>query len=160
MPRVRWFVVPSVIAPTPTEREWFWTPDAIISSSGDLAQLVLTEAGLPPTTALWLQTGWPLGWQRVSSLAKVPSSDLVVKAVVGQPGEHVVCIAGLNVMALCYVNGQGKGHLSFWPCLSEGWLQNQGGGGHTCPDQPHLVNATASALQGCHATAAGVCKHF
>ena len=50
-----------------------------------------------------------MGWQRVSSLAKVPLGDLVVKAVVGQSGEHAVCMAGLNVTPLCYVNGQAEG---------------------------------------------------
>ncbi len=59
---------------------------------------MLAEAVLPPTTALWLQTGYPQGWQRVSSLAKVPPGDLVVKAVVGHSGGHAVCIARLDVM--------------------------------------------------------------
>eukprot|EP00891_Asterochloris_glomerata_P009125 jgi/Astpho2/9125/Aster-02775 len=89
MTRVRWFAVPSLIAQTPTDREWSSTSDAILSGMGGLAQLVLAEAGLPPTTALWLRTGYPQGWQRVSSLAKVPPGDLVVKAVVGQSEQHV-----------------------------------------------------------------------
>ena len=92
--------MPSVLAQVPKERDWFSTPDAIIQSTEDLAQLVLTAAELPPTTALWLRTGWPQGWQRVSSLAKVPPGDLVVKAVMGQSahrsGGHVCCIARLD----------------------------------------------------------------
>ena len=99
--------MPSVLAQVPKERDWFSTPDAIIQSTEDLAQLVLTAAELPPTTALWLRTGWPQGWQRVSSLAKVPPGDLVVKAVMGQSahrsGGHVCCIARLQLSlpALC-----------------------------------------------------------
>ena len=98
MTRVRWFAVPSLIAQTPTDREWSSTSDAILSGMGGLAQLVLAEAGLPPTTALWLRTGYPQGWQRVSSLAKVPPGDLVVKAVVGQSGGHADCRAKLDVV--------------------------------------------------------------
>ena len=87
MTRLRWCAVPAVTQPGPAEQDWFCTPElGTIATTGDLARLVLTEAGLPPTTTLWLRTG--LGWEKVSSLAKVPRGDLAVKAVVGEPGEH------------------------------------------------------------------------
>ena len=104
MTRVRWFAVPSLTAQTPADpQEWFWTPNAIITSTEDLTQLVLAEATLPPSTALWLQTG--LGWERVSSLAEVPHGDLVVKAVMGQSGGNAVCITRPGV-GVCNCRGQ------------------------------------------------------
>ena len=89
MTRVRWFAVPSVAAEDPAEQEWSCIDDASIASSGHLAQLVLAQAGLPPTTALWLQRKG--GRERVSSLAELPSGDLVVKAVVRPSGGHYLC---------------------------------------------------------------------
>ena len=98
MTRVRWFAASSVTSLChPAEQDWFCTPDVNIASTGDLAQLVLTEAGLPPTTTtLWLRTEH--GWEKVSSLADVPRGHyLAVKAVVGEPGEPAVYIARLSV---------------------------------------------------------------
>ena len=97
MTRVRWFTMSSVTSLShPAEQDWFCTPDVNIASTGDLAQLVLTEAGLPQTTTLWLRTIH--GWEKVSSLANVPRGGyLTVKAVVGEPGKHAVYIARLSV---------------------------------------------------------------
>ena len=44
------------------------------------------------------RSGVVFDWQRVSSLAKVPPGDLVVKAVVGQSGGHADCRAKLDVV--------------------------------------------------------------
>ncbi len=88
----------------PAEQDWFCTPDATIANTEALAQLVLTEAGLPPTTTLWLRTG--CGWEKVSSLAALPPGDLAVKAVVGESGGHAVCIARLSVRVCRWFGNQ------------------------------------------------------
>ena len=131
MTRVRWFAVPSVTSPCPpAEQDWFCTPELLapIATTGDLARLVLVEAGLPPTTTLWLRTGF--GWEKVSSLAEVPRGDLAVKAVVGEPGEPAVCTARLSVRVCRWCGNQDEaGRLRFarvaWEaCLA--WVQQQG----------------------------------
>ena len=81
---VRFFAVPDLAAHRPAEHRWCRSDDASTASTRDLAQLVLAASGLPPTAALWLRTG--SGWEQVSSLAEVPGGDLIVMAVVGQPG--------------------------------------------------------------------------
>ena len=122
MTRVRWFAVPFVTSPYhPAEQEWFCTPDAAIASTGDLARLVLTEAGLPPTTTLWLRTG--CGWEKVSSIAEVPRGDLTVKAVVGEPGGRAVCTARLPVR-VCSKHSATEADLEVrcltcWTCLHQ-----------------------------------------
>ena len=90
MTRVRFFAVPDVAAQAPAEQSWHCIDNATTASTGDLTQLVLAQPGLPPKTTLWLRTKG--GWKRVSSLAEVPSGNLVVKAVVGQPGGLTLCM--------------------------------------------------------------------
>ena len=99
---VRWFVVSSLAAEAPAEQTWCSIDDATIASTGDLARVVLAEAKRPSTTALWLQTNG--GWKKISSLARVPSGDLVVKAVVGRPGGHALCTGGTTPATLQQVN--------------------------------------------------------
>ena len=89
MTRVRFFAVPDLAAQDPAEQHWYCIDDATIASPDDLAELVVDEGKLPPTTALWLLT--EDGWEQISRLAEVLGGNLVLKAVLGESGGHTLC---------------------------------------------------------------------